>query len=215
MASESEEAAETEEITAPLEEEILEKEVFEEVIPLEIEDSDGDTVAEPEESLETEEEYDAIVLVPAEDFPPVVDEPEVSVLPVEEIIPLEEMAEEKNADVVPEKINETVSEFVPEKEVKAENIISTSEDFSEYTVGSLSDLKSGAYYIQIAVYKDSANISEIISKYGSHYPNTLVPLKSGSAKQILIGPLSVDEYGTVLARFKANGFKDAFLRKIK
>ena len=40
-------------------------------------------------------------------------------------------------------------------------------------------------------------------------------MKDSSRKAVLIGPLSVDEYGTVVARFKSYGFKDAFIRKIK
>jgi len=43
----------------------------------------------------------------------------------------------------------------------------------------------------------------------------LVPLSTGTAYQVLLGPLGRDEYGTVLERFKAKGFKDAFVRKIR
>lgn len=83
------------------------------------------------------------------------------------------------------------------------------------TVPTLKELERGKYYVQIGVFKDDGNIKSIFDKYQSEYPITLVPLSSGSAKQILIGPLGVDEYGTVLNRFKSYGFKDAFLRKIR
>ena len=33
--------------------------------------------------------------------------------------------------------------------------------------------------------------------------------------QLMIGPLSVDEYAVVLERFKLYGYKDAFVRKIR
>ena len=82
-------------------------------------------------------------------------------------------------------------------------------------IPSLKELTSGSYYIQIATLAQEDNINAIIETYGIKYPIVLVPLKSGSAYQIMIGPLSVDEYGTVLARFKSYGYKDAFLRKIK
>ena len=85
----------------------------------------------------------------------------------------------------------------------------------KYLVKSLSDLKSGAYYIQIAVLKDEANIQDVINKYSKNYPLTIVPMASGKAYQVLIGPVSMDEYGVILSRFKSYGYKDAFLRKIK
>ncbi|MCQ2584164.1 MAG: SPOR domain-containing protein [Treponema sp.] len=166
---------------------------------------------ETEEYEEETEEYDAIVLVPADDFPPVkesvaapvVEEDEVEV--VDETPAVEETpAEELVAEVIPAPVESVV---VPAPK--------PADDFEKYTVGSLSDLISGKYYIQIAVLRDKANIEEIINKYGKHYPIVLVPTASGTAKQVMVGPLSIDEYGTVLARFKANGFKDAFLRKIK
>ena len=50
---------------------------------------------------------------------------------------------------------------------------------------------------------------------GKNYPITISPNDAGTVNIILIGPLSVDEYATVLARFKAFGYKDAFVRKIK
>ena len=83
------------------------------------------------------------------------------------------------------------------------------------TVPTLKELERGKYYVQIGVFKDDGNIKSIFDKYQSEYPITIVPLSSGSAKQVLIGPLGVDEYGTVLNRFKSYGFKDAFLRKIR
>ena len=88
-------------------------------------------------------------------------------------------------------------------------------DFEKYTVPSIKELKSKSYYVQIAVLSDKANIKAILDKYSSKYPITLVPMASGKATQVLVGPLSVDEYGTVLNRFKAYGYKDAFLRKIR
>ena len=91
----------------------------------------------------------------------------------------------------------------------------TSKALDKYIVPSLKDLKKDSYYIQIAALGDDANIQSIIDKYGKNYPITLVPMANGKTKQILIGPLSVDEYKVVLERFKSYGYKDAFLRKIK
>ena len=149
-------------------------------------------------SEEVAEEYEPIVLVPSEPNPPVQKsavepEPEVEVL---ESVPVE-------------------AEIASPSAKPAKKAASDGYNFDKYTVPSLKNLKSGKYYVQIGVYGDKANIKAIIDTYAGKYPVTLVPLASGKATQVLIGPLSVDEYGTVLNRFKSYGDKDAFLRKIK
>ena len=40
-------------------------------------------------------------------------------------------------------------------------------------------------------------------------------MANGKTKQVLVGPVTMDEYKVVLERFKSYGFKDAFLRKVK
>ena len=147
---------------------------------------------------EIAEEYEPIVLVPSEPNPPVQKsavepEPEVEVL---ESVPVE-------------------AEIASPSAKPAKKAASDGYNFDKYTIPSLKNLKSGKYYVQIGVYGDKANIKAIIDTYAGKYPVTLVPLASGKATQVLIGPLSVDEYGTVLNRFKSYGYKDAFLRKIK
>lgn len=72
------------------------------------------------------------------------------------------------------------------------------------------ELASQKYYVQIAVYKSSENIEQIASQYADRYPITVV--QQGSKSPVLVGPLSVDEYGVVLERFKSYGFKDAFVK---
>ena len=69
-------------------------------------------------------------------------------------------------------------------------------------IESLNELEAEKYYIQIATLRDDENILEIVNKYGNKYPITIVPTANG-AKQVLVGPVTLDEYGTVLARFKA------------
>lgn len=149
-------------------------------------------------SEEIAEEYEPIVLVPSEPNPPVQKsavepEPEVKVL---ESVPVE-------------------AEIASPSAKTGKKPTSDGYNFDKYTVPSFKNLKSGKYYVQIGVYGDKANIKAIIDTYAGKYPVTLVPLASGKATQVLIGPLSVDEYGTVLNRFKSYGYKDAFLRKIK
>ena len=168
---------------------------------------------EAEEEPEAVEEYEAIVLVPAEENPPVVEETvveesteikeEVSEI-VEEKAPVESNIPETVAPVVEETIVTPIVEPAP-----------AATSYEKYIVPSLKDLESGKYYIQIATLGDDANIMEIVNKYGNNYPITIVPKTSGNAKQVMIGPITIDEYGALLERFKSYGFKDAFLRKIR
>ena len=176
-----------------------------------------ETESEPEEKPETEysseESYEAIVLVPAENNPPSEEKEELSnnVLSGENNI-----VENAKTETVSDKTAEVKMSEVKESEIEVKSEAQKAPyDFSSFTLESLKSLESGKYYIQIAVLSDENNIKSIFDKYYGKYPIVLVPLKSGAAKQVLIGPLSVDEYGTVLQRFKSYGYKDAFLRKIK
>ncbi len=164
-------------------------------------EEDGDEV----EVTDDYDEYAAIVLVPVN--------PEPSPAP----------AYQPEADAEAEAEPETPAPAivpspapVPSPAVdESESYEITDNNYSKYMVDGLSDLKSGSYYIQIATLSIDENIMEIVNKYSANYPITIVPLSSGARKQVLIGPLSMDEYAVVLERFKAYGYKDAFLRKIK
>ena len=157
-----------------------------------------DEIAEDDET----EEYEAIVLVPVDSNPPESESDEV-----EDVISADEL--------------EAIEEPVEEAPVVAESPVTpvakaaSNTSYDKYLVPSLKDLESGKYYIQIAVYSADDNILEIINKYGNNYPVTIVPMAGSERKQVLIGPLTMDEYKVVLERFKSYGFKDAFLRKIR
>ena len=87
--------------------------------------------------------------------------------------------------------------------------------FDNYIVPDVDKLSAG-YYVQIASLSDKTNIVGIVNTYSSKYPIEIVPstVKKNSY-QIMIGPLGVDEYGTVLERFKSRGYRDSFIRKVK
>lgn len=166
-----------------------------------------------ERSLDTDSEdgeYDAIVLVPVDSNPPQTDSDEVEdVISEYDIDSLEEITNitsnvERSTNTVTETNVSTVT-----------NNISTETSYKKYMVPSLKDLESGKYYIQIAVYGSDENIMDVINKYGNNYPITIVPMASGKTKQVLVGPVTMDEYKVVLERFKSYGFKDAFLRKVR
>ena len=186
-AVEKAEESEAEKTSETLEEEVI-AEAFDESKVAAEEDA---VVAETEKTSDTDEDesYEPIVLVPASANPPV--------------------AEEKNVED---------AETAASVEETAQPVVSTASDsfnFDKYIVSSLSDLEKGKYYVQIAMLGSEDNIRSTIKKYGKQYPITLVPLASGKGYQFLIGSLNMDEYGTVLNRFKSYGYKDAFLRRIK
>ena len=186
-AVEKAEESEAEKKSEALEEEVI-AEAFDESKVAAEEDA---VVAETEKTSDSDEDesYEPIVLVPASANPPV--------------------AEEKNVEA---------AETAASVEETAQPVVSTASDsfnFDKYIVSSLSDLEKGKYYVQIAMLGSEDNIRSTIKKYGKQYPITLVPLASGKGYQFLIGSLNMDEYGTVLNRFKSYGYKDAFLRRIK
>ena len=186
-AVEKAEESEAEKTSETLEEEVI-AEAFDESNVASEEDA---VVAETEKTSDSDEDesYEPIVLVPASANPPV--------------------AEEKNVED---------AETAASVEETAQPVVSTASDsfnFDKYIVSSLSDLEKGKYYVQIAMLGSEDNIRSTIKKYGKQYPITLVPLASGKGYQFLIGSLNMDEYGTVLNRFKSYGYKDAFLRRIK
>ena len=156
-----------------------------------------------------------IILVPTEEHPPEEeDKNEVK----EEVVP--SFTEEDPSETVPEPEEVAPLTIVPEP-VKSAVIV---DDIPYTTLGtpeqrplmkSLSQLESGKYYVQVATFAEQKNIDRMLKEYGSKYPFVMVPLKSGRAIQMMIGPLNVDEYGAILARFKNLGFKDSFLRKIR
>lgn len=189
---ENEEEAVTVEEPSPIEEDSAEENQMEEVS--EPEEVVAEPNAEPEAQSSGESEssdYAPIVLVPSE--------PESPESPVDasienepiEIVPVESVPEEKTAEPEPLQTEYPVS-------------------IQDYVVSSESALASNCYYIQIATMGNIKNIENILVKY-SKYPVSLIP--AGKNYRVLVGPLSVDEYGAVLAKFKNAGFKDAFVRK--
>lgn len=190
---ETEEEAVTVEEPSPIEEDsAAEENQMEEVS--EPEEVVAEPNAEPEAQSSGESEnsdYAPIVLVPSEPESP---EPPVDASienePIE-IVPVESVPEEKKSEPEPLQTEYPVS-------------------IQDYVVSSESALANNCYYIQIATMGNIKNIENILVKY-SKYPVSLIP--AGKNYRVLVGPLSVDEYGAVLAKFKNAGFKDAFVRK--
>lgn len=142
------------------------------------------------------ETYEPIVLVPVSPNPPAKEEPKaeaaVAVLPSSDIL------------------NNYIEEAAPKPVQPAHKSI-----FADYIVPDLRSLESGKYYVQIASLAENKSLDNVIEKYGKNYPLVLVPLSDGRTMQVMVGPLSVDEYEIIMTRFKSYGFADLFLRKIR
>ncbi len=154
-------------------------------------------VEKEEEIAETTDDgqYNPIVLIPADENPP------------EDIPEPEEKADD--VAVVVEPVLNTDVKTTEAAPVTEENL-----DFKKFVTDETS-LEKGKYYIQIASLANPDNLNGLVNKYGSKYPVALIPLSDGKTYRTLVGPLTLDEYGSVLEKFRAFGFKDAFLRKIK
>jgi len=162
--------------------------------------------------------YQPIILVPAEPNPPVVEEiaelePSVEVAESAEVA---EVAEKSETPEVSEVV-EVIPAVVEEKSEKslAEKKPLVSNDWTNYVVPSLKNLRSGSYYIQVASLGNTDNIKNFVDKYSCKYPIVLVQNSGKTVYQMMVGPLNIDEYGSVDEKFKAYGFKDAFVRRIR
>ncbi len=158
---------------------------------------------EPAEEEPAADEYAPIVLVPSEPNPP-----EETEVPAE--VPVETPVE------TPVEIAASVTETAPAIEIApVESVTSADINFENFIRPSLKDLESGKYYVQIASLGQKENVESLLAKYTPKYPVVLVPLSNGKGYQVLVGPLTADEYGMIIERFQSYGFKDCFLRKIK
>ncbi len=74
------------------------------------------------------------------------------------------------------------------------------------------DLDPASDYLQLAVFSSPGSARSTAEKFSATYP--VLVLNQGNAYyKVLVGPLSPDESGALLLNFKAQGFRDAFIRK--
>lgn len=183
---------------------------FEEPELEEFENEEDFSAPEPENEDESEESYEPIILVPSDMNPP-----ERLYSSQESLKESENEGENAENDVKTEIPESSGMNALNEPEENRAASESSKNSWEDKVLESEASLEKSKWYIQIAVLADFSNISSLVEKYGEDYPLVLVPASNGKGYRILVGPLSVDEYGTVLNRFRSYGFKDAFLRKIK
>ena len=156
--------------------------------------ADDDTeYDEVTETVETVEKETAIVLVPTK---PVVPPPS---------------AGDAGKKPAPAKKEPAPAEASPQKTVPPAPSAGSSK---VRVLKSESALKKNAYDVQVATVSKLQNGEKIAADHAK-YPIVLVELAGGKGYKVLVGPLTADEYGAILEKFKAFGFKDAFIKRIK
>ena len=202
-----EEAFEADELS-PVEKELAVDEPVPEVAAEE--NSVDEEVAEnPAESGVVAEAFEADELEPvANEVDTAESEPEVAAVETEVedyspivLVPAEPVPAENTLEAVVEEKIEEVKPVMAEVNLKS---------FTDYIVDSENDLRKNSYYVQFATLGDEKNIENTINKYNK-YPLILMPNGKGAYK-IMVGPLTVDEFGAVQAKFKSFGYKDAFVK---
>lgn len=80
----------------------------------------------------------------------------------------------------------------------------------------ISQYEAGKFYVQLGVYRDVKNLTNIVNKYRGRYPVSVkASERTPGGYEMLIGPLSQDEYRATLNRFRKEGFADAFVKFLK
>lgn len=186
----------------PEEEKVIPAENTKEPAPIEEIVTEDKTPAEKDLAEESVKSTDTSLVDP---FAPII------LVPAEERLP-EEKDTIDNDTMVITPVPLSTEEEVTVEPVVPESTLVMREDWN--IVPTLSQLERGKYYVQFITLAEEENILRIMVAYSQKYPIVLVPLTNGSAYQVMVGPLSVHEYGMILARFKELGYKDAFARKI-
>ncbi len=116
-------------------------------------------------------------------------------------------------------------ELKPEitKEITAEAVNKAVEDRGETEVSLVGNytltgkLEKNAYYLQLGAYNEEYAARGFADTLTDKFPVTVLVGNDRDrvSYKVMVGPLNQDEGGTLLFNFKAEGYKDAFLRKGK
>lgn len=165
-------------------------------------------VSEPaDEPLVTESEE--IVVVEPELS---IEEPEVVLAEPEEIDPENVIYFLTPGDFRPPPKSENKKEKEKEK-VKEKEIIALPVERSELEEMIVTELHNGGSYLQLGTYGSVDLLYSQIKQINDAYPSIVLTMGAEDNKlyKLLIGPISHDEKGIILTRFRTQGYSDAFL----
>jgi rare lipoprotein A (peptidoglycan hydrolase) len=215
---------------SPAEEVVEEEPPAEEIVEVEEEIEAVVAEEEPEEAVEAVEEGPPRVSM---------SEPEVEEEPLEVALPGPEAAEPEKPSPegtrLPAPEEETPLTMAPEEPptseieeaVTEEQVVEQpSEEVTEVAMAEaaaekatvLSDmLPSQTYFVQLGAYSTRNLAENLAGDLTQSYSVTILPADSGGRRfyKVLVGPLNVDESGTLLYQFRSRGFKDAFIQYVE
>ena len=199
----------------------------EEIAEVVVEEAAEEAVIEPEGPqvsllVPTEAQEDLDVALPGpEAVEPDKPSPEGSRLPVpEEESPLTMKPEEPPFAAEEEAAVEEVAEVVEplvEEEPAAETAMAESPPTPEEQTILSEILPSSSYFVQLGAYSTRSLAEKLAGDLTQTYSVTILPAGSGGRQfyKVLVGPLNVDESGTLLYQFRSRGFKDAFIQYVE
>ena len=199
----------------------------EEIAEIVVEEAAEEAVIEPEGPqvsllVPTEEQEGLDVALPGpEAVEPDKPSPEGSRLPVpEEESPLTMKPEEPPFAAEEEAAVEEVAEVVEplvEEEPAAETAMAESPPTPEERMILSEILPSSSYFVQLGAYSTRSLAEKLAGDLTQTYSVTILPAGSGGRQfyKVLVGPLNVDESGTLLYQFRSRGFKDAFIQYVE
>ncbi|MEE9305896.1 MAG: SPOR domain-containing protein [Spirochaetia bacterium] len=226
LAPEPSEAEEIEEEIAEVvvEETPEEPPAEEEIAEVVVEEAAEEAVIEPEAPqvsmlVPPEEQEDLDVALPGpEAVEPEKPSPEGSRLPVpEEESPLTMEPEEPPFTAEDIEVAEVVEPLVEEEEPVAEIAMAESPPTPEEQMILSEILPSSSYFVQLGAYSTRGLAEKLAGNFTQTYSVTILPASSGGRQfyKVLVGPLNVDESGTLLYQFRSRGFKDAFIQYVE
>jgi hypothetical protein len=162
--------------------------------------------------------YD-LILIPAEERPPVetadawILPPEAEIAPVSPL-PIAEFA--SGAVIDPALI-------IPSPEDRAAIVSPVQEpspqvhsaDGPFFSVPVITSLEPGQYYLQLGAFGIIELVEAELSRIGGHYPLVIQPGENSQTPiyRILLGPVNLGESGALIQQFKSLGYEDAFIRQ--
>jgi rare lipoprotein A (peptidoglycan hydrolase) len=230
--AEAEEAPPVEEKLEKLPEEIVEAAEVEEEIEAVEEGPPRVSMLGPE----AEEEPLEVALPGPEAAEPEKPSPEGTRLPApEEETPLTMAPEEpptgeiEEAAVAEEVVETPVTEEQPVEEVAVAEEeeqpaveepaaeVAIAEAAAEEPMPRSAQLPSRTYFVQLGAYSTRTLAEKLAGDLTKNYSVTILPASSGGRNfyKVLVGPLNVDESGTLLYQFRSRGFKDAFIKYVE
>ena len=127
----------------------------------------------------------------------------------------EAVVEEQVVEQPSEEVAEAVEEVAEAVEPVAE--VAVAEAAAEKATVLSDMLPSQTYFVQLGAYSTRNLAENLAGDLTQSYSVTILPADSGGRRfyKVLVGPLNVDESGTLLYQFRSRGFKDAFIQYVE